>query len=129
MKVPAKVPAGLRGLHLCKEFWAPGWGSCWEQGGPLFCSLSLSERLEGKWSMWSKRAEAEGGASKTLWRRKERGEMMKRRRRSGGSGLAAGGAYAGLQVVIGDGHGEEVRGGQAQFCSQQPDQARLPAVF
>lgn len=72
--------------------------------------------------MWSKRVGAEGGASKTLWgdKREKAGHPGRRR---AGPGLAAEGAYAGLQVVVGDGHGEEVRGRQAQFCSQQRDQA------
>lgn len=68
MNVPAEIPAAVCGLHLSREFSPPACRSCcWEQGAPLFLSFSFSERLEGKWSMWSKRAGAEGGASKTLW--------------------------------------------------------------
>lgn len=121
MNVPAEIPAGVCRLHLSREFSAPGWRSCWEQGGRLFLSFSFSERLEGKLSMWSKRAGAGGGASKTLWGRKTK--TVSSRCTSVRTGLAAKDAYAGLHVVIGDGHGEEVRGRQAQFCSQQPDQA------
>lgn len=112
--------AGVWGLHLSREFWAPGRRFCWEQAGRLFLSFSFSERLEGKLSMWSKRAGADGGASKTLWGRKTR--RVSWRRTSAGTGLAAD-AYAGLHVVIGDGHGEEVRGRQAQLCPEQRDQA------
>lgn len=73
--------------------------------------------------MWSKRAGAEGGASKTLWGREKNGVNSRHGR--AGTRRAAADAYAGLHVVIGDGHGEEVRGRQAQFCSQQRDQARI----
>lgn len=41
------------------------------------------------------------------------------------TGLGGRHAYAGLRVEVGDGHGEEIRGREAQFCSEQRDQARF----
>lgn len=106
MSVAAPLPAAVCRPHLSREWSAPRWGSCREQGGGLFLSFSFSERLEGKLSMWSKRAGADGGPSKTLWGRRKK--PISPGRRSVGTRLAANAAYAGLHVVIGDGHGEEV---------------------
>jgi len=59
-----KCGAGL--IHLSSEFLTAGSCISFEQTGGLFLSFSFSEFLEGKLSMYSNKAELDGGASKTL---------------------------------------------------------------
>lgn len=108
--------------HLSRELSASGCLSV-EQLGGFFLSVSFSERLEGKSSMYSYKPRLDGGASNTLWGKKNTSSLWHNNisalSRWFERNIAWTGSmntssktvsYFGLDVIVGDGHGKEVRG-------------------